>query len=105
MPIHYSETKGCFFGYVVNQAGVPVEKAFVDLKNSVNSTRQLTDKNGRFVFENLNPGSYLVRVGAHGFIAIRADKSIEVTPNQAVYQMFQLQAPLQTDGLAWAVHE
>jgi iron complex outermembrane recepter protein len=66
----YGQQKGRLSIAVLDEQGLPVENATVELirgKDSALVKTALTDKDGKAMFESLNPGSYRVRVSAVGF--------------------------------------
>ncbi|MGE0392296.1 MAG: TonB-dependent receptor [Vicinamibacterales bacterium] len=58
-------------GTVADEQGRPVAGALVSVTGDANAVA-LTDGAGRFVFEGLSPGPYLVRVHRRGFVPARA---------------------------------
>jgi hypothetical protein len=73
-----STTAGAIVGTVRDQSGAVVPDAVVkttsDATNAVASTA--SDANGRFVVDNLPPGSYTLEVGLKGFGTYRQEKVI-----------------------------
>jgi Carboxypeptidase regulatory-like domain/TonB dependent receptor len=60
---------GSLAGTVQDPSGAPVPEATVTLSDVERSTRNLTntDRAGRYVFQSLSPGNYVVKVEATGF--------------------------------------
>jgi hypothetical protein len=74
-------TTGTLSGVVTDQTGMPIEAAQVNAqqKGDVNFDTAVTDAKGRYVFPNLSPGVYTIRIEAQGYNpATQSDVSIRL---------------------------
>jgi iron complex outermembrane recepter protein len=60
----------------------PVTKASVSVLNT--NLGAITDENGKFVLQNLSPGSYTLQVSAVGYAVVNKDVAVSATGNQSV---------------------
>ncbi|WP_333597785.1 TonB-dependent receptor [Chryseobacterium flavum] len=71
------QQKGAIFGRIVNEQGIPLANANVQLAGAGNTS---TDKDGYFKFENINYGKYNLVISSEGFENIIYE--VEVTEEQ-----------------------
>lgn len=76
LDVQATETTGVILGVVVDAAITPIEGATVTLTSTQPTLSQKTDSQGRFAFEDLEPGTYLMQVTHLQFAA--AQSSAEV---------------------------
>lgn len=76
--VETSDTLGAISGVVVSETIVPIAGAAVLLVS--HDTETVTDEEGRFVFEDLDPGVYFVSVEAPAFAGVQT--SVEVAAGE-----------------------
>ncbi len=76
MDVHATDTTGVIRGIVVDNAIRPLEHATVTVKAAGKTLTNLTNANGGFGFEGLEPGTYFVQAGKLGYKA--GQTSVEV---------------------------
>lgn len=75
--VEVDEDTGIILGVVVDQAIVPVEGVRVQLEGGGGPLETLTDADGRFVFDDLEPGSYFVTVSKPGYAGTQSSVVVE----------------------------
>lgn len=71
--VEVTDTTGAIRGVVVNEAVVPLQGALVQIANGPNRT---TDKDGAFVFNNLEPGEYFLEANLTGYKTIQSSATV-----------------------------
>ncbi|MCI0665323.1 MAG: carboxypeptidase regulatory-like domain-containing protein, partial [Acidobacteria bacterium] len=81
---HAPEERGTITGVIRDSSGASIDKADIELINAqqISIQRRETDVEGRFRFEGIQTGTYMVQVLHPGFNALR--KNVRVTPNQTI---------------------
>jgi hypothetical protein len=91
-----STATGRLEGIVTDERGTPVGGVAVTAQ-STRVAYAVSDRDGRFVFDTLKPGPYLVRAQMPGFIA--SERSlIHVLPASAAWQRLKMQRAGAVDG-------
>jgi hypothetical protein len=83
-----AHVSGRFEGTVVDEQGLPLPGAAVTAQG-IQLKFAMADRQGRFVFESLPVGPYLVRVHMPGFTASKREL-VDVQPARSVLRQFQL---------------
>ncbi len=84
-----SARRASFVARVVDLAGKPVAHAAVTLRGQDSDVQASTGDDGRARFDDLEPGSYHVKVG-HGDLGRLVRENIAVLPGEANEQVFEL---------------
>ena len=88
--IHYSNSTGCLFGFVVDSNGLPIENVEIQIKSSNISITARTNVLGRYVFNDLQPGSYIVIARKEGLTPVKYFEPVSVVANNASHLMLAL---------------
>jgi hypothetical protein len=79
-----AEPKSRLEGRILSTTGEPVKKATVRLENDSVSYFDTSDNEGKFLFENIQPGSYTLVARRTGFVGQRETTPYVLAPGQVV---------------------
>jgi protocatechuate 3,4-dioxygenase beta subunit len=85
-------SNGWIEGHVYTQEGTPIGGASVYTVRGPSSGSTVTDEEGYYMLDNLDPGWYVIEAAAEGFEVHRIDE-IEVLGGEGVWQDFLLTIP------------
>ena len=74
--LRVEESKGLIRGIVISETITPIEGATVELRLTEGGPRQVTDAQGAFVFNGLEPGDYFLTVSKAGYFEVQASASV-----------------------------
>lgn len=74
--LEVKETKGLIRGIVISETITPIEGAQVELRLTTGSPTKITDAQGAFVFNDLEPGDYFLTVSKAGYFEVQASATV-----------------------------